>query len=328
MRRRDFINLMGGVAAAWPLAARAQQTAMPVIGFLGSDPAFLNTQRLFSALQRGLAETGYVDGRNVTIEYRWSEGNVDRFPEMAADLVRRRVSLIAAQSGIPAAVAARAATATIPIVFQGAFDPVENGLVASLNRPGGNLTGVTSIDLELGPKRLEVIHELIPAARVFALFINPNHPNAPSQLREMQAAARALDVELRTVEVRAIAEFETAFARLAQSGAEALVVGIGQPFVGRSQELGALAIQHRMPAIYTSREFVEGGGLASYSGSTTEVLYQFGRYLGRVLKGEKPADLPVVQPTKFELVVNLKTAKALGITVPITLLGRADEVIE
>ena len=323
MRRREFITLLGGASVAWPLAARAQQPAMPVIGLLGSEidphvPAF----------HKGLAEVGYADSRNVTIEYRWAEGHLERYPELAADLVRRQVVVIAAVGGIPAATAAKAATTTIPVVFQGGFDPVKIGLVASLSRPGGNLTGISNLGLQLGPKRLEVMHELIPAAKVFALLINPNHPNAPSQSRDMQSAARALGVQLRIIPAPAAEDFDEAFASMLKLSVGGLIVGVGQPFPGHTRQLGELAARHGVPAIFESREFVAAGGLVSYTGARAEAFRLVGLYVGRILKGEKPADLPVQLSTKVELLINLKTAKALGLEVPRTLLARADEVIE
>jgi putative ABC transport system substrate-binding protein len=321
MKRREFITLLGGAAAAWPLPARAQQS-LPTIGYIDSD---IERTRPLAFLQ-GLAEAGFIEGRNVAIEYRWTDGRLEPIPEMTADLVRRQVTVIATMLGIAGATAAKAATTTIPIVFTGGFDPVAIGLVASLNRPGGNITGVTSFALELVPKRLEVMHELIPAAKVIALLINPDHPNAESQLHEMQAAAGALGLQVRIVYARAVNEFEAAFASLAQLGAQGLVIGTGEPFVSAEQQLGAVAARHAMPAIFLSREFVTAGGLASYGGSADSRVA--GLYVGRILKGEKPSDLPVQKATKIELIINLKTARALGITVPITLLGRADEVIE
>jgi putative ABC transport system substrate-binding protein len=324
MRRRDFITVLGGTAAAWPLAARAQQAAMPVVGLLSGASAHGEPR---AAFRQGLQEAGYREGQNVAMEYRWAEDHYDRLPALAADLVRRRVTAIVT-AGIPAALAAKAATTTIPIVFQGGFDPVEIGLVASLNRPGGNLTGATSLGLELGPKRLEAMHELIPAAKVFALLVNPGHPNAASQSREMQTAARALGLEVRIVRARAANEFDAAFASLAQVGADGLVIGIGQPFIGGVGQLGELAARRKVPAIFSGGEFVAAGGLMSYGGGGQEGNRLAGFYVGRILKGEKPADLPVQQSTKIELIINLTTAKALGLTVPLSLLGRADELIE
>jgi putative ABC transport system substrate-binding protein len=330
MNRRSLITLLGGAAASslscsvlWPRAARAQRPSMPVIGVLGSE-----LDPLVPAFHKGLAEVGYVDGRNVAIEYRWAEGHLERYPEFAADLVRRPAAVIAAVGGFPAAAAAKAATSAIPVVFQGGFDPVETGLVASLSRPGGNLTGISNLNLALGPKRLEVMHELLPAAKLFALLVNPDHPNADSQSRDMQTAARALGVQLRNIHARTLPDFDAAIAGVAQLGAAGLVIGIGQPFTGHSGLLGELAARHGLPAIFESREFVAAGGLVSYMGDRADAFRLVGVYVGRILKGEKPADLPVQQSTKVELIVNLKTAKALGIDVPVALLARADEVIE
>jgi putative ABC transport system substrate-binding protein len=326
MNRRHFIELLGGAAAAYPLAAGAQQ-AMPVIGFLGSESYEMHTAR-FPAFHQGLGETGYVDGRNVTIEYRWAEGRLEQYAVMAADLVRRQVSAIAALGGIPAATAAKAATTTIPVVFQMGGDPVEIGLVASLSRPGGNVTGVTNLGLELGPKRLELMHELLPNAKVVALFINPSHPNAETQLRAMEAAGRKLGLQIRVVHARTAGDFDAAFAGLARLSVDGLVIGAGQPFQARPEPLGQLAARHAVAAISQGREFVAAGGMVSYAGNQADAYRLAGLYVGRVLKGEKPADLPVAQSTKVEMIVNLKAAKALGINVPMALLGRADEVIE
>ena len=326
MKRREFITLLGVAAAAWPIAAWAQQS-MPTIGYIDDEPERTRSA-FFRAFQQGLAAAGFTEGRNVAIEYRWTDGRLEPIPEMVADLVRRQVTVIASMVGIPGATAAKAATTTIPIVFLGGFDPVKIGLVASLNRPGGNVTGVTSLGLELGPKRLEVMHELIPAAKVIALLINPDHPNAESQSREMQAAAGALGLQVRIVYARAANEFDAAFASLAQLSAEGLVIGSGEPFVVSNGQLGALAARHAVPTISPNREFAAAGGLASYGGTGEEAPRLAGLYVGRILKGEKPSDLPVQQVTKVQLIINLKTAKALGLAVPITLLGRADEVIE
>jgi putative ABC transport system substrate-binding protein len=262
------------------------------------------------------------------VEYRWSEGHLDRYPALAADLVRRRVAAIAAVGGIPAAAAAKAATATIPIVFQGGFDPVETGFVASLSRPGRNLTGISNLGLGLGPKRLELMRELLPTAKIFALLVNPDHPNAEAQLGNMQAAARSLGVQLRDVHARAASEFDAAFARVGQLGASGLIIGIGQPLQNHPGLLGQVAARHSLPTIFETREFVAAGGLASYTGDRKDAFQRVGVYIGRILKGEKPADLPVQQSTKVELLLNLKSAKALGLTIPDTLLARADEVIE
>lgn len=324
MRRREFIAGLAG-AVALPRDAIAQ--ALPVIGFLGADVEDMRMTR-FAAFHQGLDEAGFVEGRNVSIEYRWAAGRVERYPELVADLVRRRVTVIVSFGGIPGVRAAKEATTTIPVVFGGGLSPVEMGLVESLARPGGNLTGATTLAVSLGPKRLEVMCELLRAGKRFALLINPKHPNAKPQEQEFETLGRALGLQTSFVYARAIEEFDAAFASLARLGADGLVIGIGQPLVARAAELSSLAARYRMPTIHESREFVAAGGLVSYGGSRDEVYRLAGGYVGRILKGEKPANLPVQQSTKVELSVNLKTAKALGITVPLSLLGRADEVIE
>ena len=325
MRRREFFTLLGG-AAAWPVAARAQQAAMPEIGFLGSDSRDRRASRL-RAFQQGLSETGYLEGRNVAIEYRWAEGQTDRLPAMAADLARRQVAVIASLGGIPSAMAAKAATQTIPVVFVVGGDPVELGLVASVNRPGSNLTGAITFNVELGPKRLELLHELVPMATVMALLVNPTNPNAEIQTRDTQAAARALGRQLHVLNAKTEHDFDAVFATLVQLRG-ALVVGAGAPFIGRSEQLAALAVRHAVPAIFQGGDFAESGGLMSYGGSIADAHRLAGVYTGRILKGEKPTDLPVQQITKVELIINLKTAKGLGLTVPFSLIGRANEVIE
>jgi putative tryptophan/tyrosine transport system substrate-binding protein len=323
MNRRELL-LLGG-ALAWPLAARAQQKAMPVIGFLNSGSLGTSPPNV-AAFHQGLSEIGYVEGQNVAIEYRGAEGHYDRLPALAADLVGRKVNVIAAL-GLPAALAAKSATTTIPIVFS-AGSPVENGLVASLARPGGNLTGLSIISSELMPKRLELISELVPQAGVIALLVNPNNENTERTTRDVEEAARAKRVQLDILKAGTESEIEAAFASLVQLHAGALAVQPDPFFEGRREQLLTLASRHVVPAIYVGREFAAAGGLISYGARFTSHFREVGIYVGRILKGEKPADLPVQQPTTFELVVNLKTAKALGLTVPPSILARADEVIE
>ena len=328
MRRREFITLVGAATASWPLAARAQQPAMPVIGFLGTSSPDLYAIRL-GVFREGLKEAGYVEGRNVTIEYRWAEDDVDRLPALAADLVQRRVNVIVAASGTPGAVAAKAATTTIPIVFAVAVDPVKVGFVASLNRPGGNLTGVTNLNVEIGPKRLEVLHALLPTATDFAVLVDPTGPAlAEPFLRAVQTAAGVLGLRLHVLNASNERDFDSVFAGAVQLKAAALIIGPSTFFVGRGEQLATLAIRYKVPAIYQYRPFAAAGGLMSYGSDEAEYYRLVGIYTGRILKDEKPAELPVQQSTKVELIINLKTAKALGITVPLSLLGRADEVIE
>ena len=328
VRRRDFFNFLGGAAVVWPLAALAQQPGMPVIGFLGSSSPDQFAGPL-SAFRQGLNETGYVEGRNVTIEYRWADGQNDRLPALAADLVRRQVNVIAAPGSTPAALAAKAATATIPIIFQVGTDPVAAGLVASLARPAGNVTGVTNINTELVPKRLELLRELIPTANIIALLVNPTSPFITESIsKDLQSATRALGLQLHILNASTEHDFDTVFATFTKLRADVLVIAPDAMFISQSEQLGALTLRHAVPAVTQFREFAAAGGLMSYGGSFTEPTRLVGVYTGRVLKGEKPADLPVMQATKVELVINLKTAKALGINVPNTLIGRADEMIE
>jgi putative tryptophan/tyrosine transport system substrate-binding protein len=330
MKRRAFLVLLAGAAAAsilCPLAARAQQSAIPVIGFLNSSSPDADGERV-RAYRRGLSETGYVEGRNVTIEYRWADGQNDRLPSMAVDLVRRGVNVIVT-GGTPATLAAKAATTTIPIVFILSTDPVAAGLVASLNRPGGNVTGVTGLNVELAPKKLELLHELLPSATTLALLVNPTNPiAAENQSRTVAAAARTLGLQVHILHSSTEGDFDSVFARFAQTSAGALVIGSDLLFTSRSERLAALGLRHAVPSIYQFREFAEAGGLMSYGGSITDWGHQAGIQTGRILAGAKPADLPVHQATKLELFINLKTAKALGVEVPATLLARADEVME
>jgi putative tryptophan/tyrosine transport system substrate-binding protein len=327
MRRREFIGLIGGISAIWPLAARAQQPALPVIGLLGSASPDLWADRL-RPFRHGLSETGYVEGNNVVIEYRWAEGQNDRLPALAANLVRHKVTVIAVLGNTPSTLAAKAATSTIPIVFVVGVDPVEAGLVASLNRPGGNLTGVTTLDVEVGAKRLELLHELVPSVTVVALLVNPTSPKlAESTTKDLQEAARTLGLQLHVLHASTERDFDTVFAALVRLGAGALVIGTDAFFDSRREQLAALAVRYAVPTIYAGG-FALAGGLMSYGGSYTDAFHQVGVYTGRILKGEKPAELPVARSTKVELFINLKTAKALGLTVPLSLLGRADEVIE
>jgi putative ABC transport system substrate-binding protein len=323
--RRVFIAALGG-AAAWPVVARGQQPAMPVIGFLSSLSAPVTTKRIVS-FEKGLNETGDLIGRDVAIEQRLAEGQYDQLPALAADLVNRRVRLIAALAP-PAAFAAKQATTAIPIVFVGALDPVRAGLVASLNRPGGNVTGVTFIGASLGAKRFELAREVVPNAGVIGLLTHPNSPDAHEELRDLQSAAKAVGQELLVMTASSERDFEPAFATFLQQHIGVLIVGSDPFFFERNEQLVALAARHRIPTIYQTGESVPQGGLVSYGASIPDAWRLAGVYAGRILKGERPAELPVVQPTKFELAINLKTAKALGLTVPPSLLARADEVIE
>ena len=326
MRRRELLTGLGGAAVAWPLAARAQQQAMPVIGYLSSGSA-PNTANV-AAFRQGLSEAGYVEGQNVTIEYRWAEGSYDLLPALAADLVSRNVDVIATAGGTPSALAAQGATSTIPIVFSGVGDPVRSKLVASLARPGGNLTGFSGVSGLLMPKRLELLTELVPQARVIALLVNPKNPTTEGQTRIVQEAARAKGVQLQILKAATVSEVDDAFATLGQLQAGALLMSADSFLNNRHEQVAALAAHYAVPALDQSRGFADSGGLISYGESLTAEARRFGIYAGRILKGEKPAELPVQQPDKFELVINLKTAKTLGLTVPQSLLARADEVIE
>ena len=327
MRRREFIALLGSATVAWPLAARAQQPTLPVVGFFGGNSADLTTD-LLRAFRQGLKETGYVEGQNLVIEYYWTEGHNDRLSAFATDLVRRKVSVIVAIT-TPSVLAAKEATATIPIVFFVGSDPVELGIVARLSRPGGNLTGITSLTVEVASKWLELLHELMPRTSALALLINPTSPAlAEIQSRDVQAAARNLGMQVHLLEASTDRDFDPAFARVVQLRSGGLVISSDVLFYVRSERLAALARRYAVPAICGFREFAMAGGLMSYGASIPDAHRQVGVYTGRVLKGEKPADLPVQQATKVELIINLKTAKALGLTVPLPLLGRADEVIE
>ena len=326
MKRREFITLLGG-AATWPLAARAQQPAMPVIGFLRNTAA-TGSKPIVTAFFQGLKEAGFVDGQSVAIEYRWADNQNDRLPALAADLIRRQVAVIVA-AGIPAALAAKAATTTIPIAFEVGADPIEAGLVASLNRPGGNLTGVTTVNVELAPKRLELVHEVLPTTRSIALLVNPTSPfNAERLSTDTQIAARTLGLQLYVLHASTESDFDTVFASLVQMRAGALVINNDAFFLSRIEQLAALTVRHSVPTISAYREFTAAGGLMSYGGSLTDAYRLTGVYAGRILKGDKPADLPIQQATKVELYINQKTAKALGLTVPQALLSRADDVIE
>jgi putative tryptophan/tyrosine transport system substrate-binding protein len=324
--RREFVTLVGGTALAWPLAARAQQSAMPVIGFLNSGSA-AEWAHLVAVFKEGLSEAGYVEGRNVAVEYRWAQGENEQLPSLAADLVRRQVAVIVATGGATA-IAAKAAAAKIPIVFSGGGDPVALGLVASLNRPGGNATGVNMFTSQLGPKRLGLLRELVPTAALTAVLLNPKGPSSEEQLKDVHEAARAVDQQIHILHASSERELDMTFATLPSLRAGALLVGSDPYFNNQRDQIIALAARYAIPAIYEWREFAMAGGLMSYGTSITNTYRQIGLYTGRVLKGEKPADLPVVQPTKFEFVINLKTAKVLGLAVPNSMQLLADEVIE
>jgi len=327
VRRRSFITLLGG-AAAWPLAAQAQQPAMPVVGFLRST-ALEDSALLVLAFRQGLSEVGFVEGRNVTIEYRWAENQLDRLPQLAAELVQRRVAIIATPADTPAALVAKAATAAIPIVFQIGGDPVRAGLVATINQPGGNVTGITSMNLELAAKQLGLLHELLPGAARFAVLVNPNNSIiSETTITDVRTAAMSIGRQIEVLTASTSGEIDTAFASLGHKRADALLVSNDPLFNSRRVHLATLATYHRVPTIYAWRECVEAGGLISYGSNLADLARQVGVYSGRILKGERPADLPVLRATKFELVVNLQTGKILGLEVPAMLLARADKVIE
>jgi putative tryptophan/tyrosine transport system substrate-binding protein len=326
MKRREFIGFIGS-AATWPLAARAQHSAMPVVGFLSATSADIGESRA-AAFRRGLKESGFVEGQNVIIEYHWADEQVDRLPAMAADLVRRQVTLIATAT-TPAALAAQAATTTIPIVFEVGVDPVRLGLVANLNRPSGNLTGVTNLIVEVQPKRLELLHEVLPTVNIMALLVNPtDRALAQVQAREVLSAASRYGLELHVINVNSERDFDAVFAELKRLRVGGIIIAAGGVFIRGLTKLTELTVRHAVPAIYQDRSFPAAGGLMSYGSDVLESYRLAGTYAGRVLKGERPAELPVMQPTRFDLVINLKTAKALGISVPPTVLARANEVIE
>jgi ABC-type uncharacterized transport system substrate-binding protein len=327
MERREFITLLSVAVTTWPLASRAQQSAMPTVGFLNAASAD-GYQPMVAAFRRGLQEMGYFEGQNVTIEYHWADGRTDRLPQVVAELVHHQVAVIAATS-TPAALAAKAETTAIPIVFESGGDPLRLGLVASLSHPGGNVTGVTNLNAVASPKRLELLHELLPTAHVMALLVNPVSPSlTETEKNGALSAAHNLGVELHVLNASTERDIEEAFGKLTQLGASGLVIGADAFFTSRSKLLAALATRYRVPAVYENRDFVAAGGLLSYGGMITDSYRLTGVYVGRILKGEKPAELPVQQATKIELYINLKTAKAFGITVPLTLSGRAEEVIE
>jgi putative ABC transport system substrate-binding protein len=324
--RREFITLLGG-AAAWPVAAGAQQPAMPVIGFLSGRSAD-ESEALVAAFRQGLRETGFVQGRNLTIEFQWADGHYDRLPALAKDMVDRRVAAIAAVGGSVSGLAAKAATPTIPIVFSSGGDAVKLGLVASLNRPGGNVTGINLVFGALGAKRLDLLRQLIPTATTIAMLVNPNYPSAPTEVQDVKTGARTLDMQIKIFNAVAADDFEPAFSALVAQNSAGLLVA-DDPFLqSKRDQLVALAARHAIPTIYFSRDFADAGGLMSYGPNIADAYRLVGVYVGRILKGEKPSDLPVLQPTKFELVINLKTARALRLSVPDRLLALADEVIE
>jgi putative tryptophan/tyrosine transport system substrate-binding protein len=328
MRRRDLITLLGSAVASWPLAAYAQQPAMPMIGYLGLETPERYASRL-QAFREGLGSTGFEEGRTVTIEFRWAGGHYDLLPTLAEDLVGHQVSVIAAPGGVPGALAAKAATSTIPIVFEMGPDPIALGLVANLNHPGGNITGATSQNAEVNPKRLELLHEVMPNAAKFGMLVNPTNPaNAQASVKLMKRTADAIGLRLEIFEASTEHDFDRVFAEMATQRVAGLVISNDNFYATRNEQLAAAAVRFAMPAVHQSRDFTAAGGLMSYGGSFAETHRQAGVYVGRILKGEKPGDLPIVLSTKVELFINLKTAKMLGLTIPLALLGRADGVIE
>ena len=327
LRRREFITLLGGAVAAWPLAARAQQAAMPVVGFLGGESLDLWANYV-RAFQQGLRDTDYIEGQNVAIEYRWAEGQYDRLPDLARDLVRHQVAAIAAVGTSAPGLAAKSATSVIPVVFQTGGDPVQDGLASRMNRPGGNVTGVSRLSVALEPKRLELLHEAAPKVQVIGLLVNPLNPRTERLVQQMREAMRSLGLSLNVLEARSEDELDRAFESTVQRGMGALLVAQEPSYDRWHEHIVALAARHEMPSIYANRIYAAAGGLMTYDASVSDSMRQVGVYIGRILKGEKPADMPVVQPTKFDLVINLNTAKALGLEIPPTLLARADEVIE
>ena len=328
MRRRQFLGVLGGAAAAWPLAVRAQQSAMPVIGFMHGGTATPVTETQLAAFRQGLKAGGYVEGQNVAIEYRWAEGKTERLPELAADLVRRNVNVIAAVGGPSSNLAAKNATTTIPVVFNTGADPVKMGLVSSLNRPGGNVTGVSFFAEELGPKALGLLRQLVPTANTVGLMVNPSNPETPRRSADAVAAARTLGLAIEIVNAATPADFDKAFDTLVERRVSAVLIGADAVLGGRVDDLVSLAARHRMPAMFARREFAEAGGLASYGASLIDAYRQAGVYVARILKGDQPGELPVMQTAKYEFVLNLKTARALGIDVPMAFSAAADEIIE
>jgi putative tryptophan/tyrosine transport system substrate-binding protein len=327
MRRREFISLLGGATVVWPIAARGQQSAIPVVGFLHAGVADRLPKEL-AGFRRGLSEAGYNEGRNIAIEFRWAEGHYDRLPDMAADLVRRNVAVIVA-APTPSALAAKAATATIPIVFELSIDPVTSGLVASLNRPGGNITGVANLGAALVAKRIEVMHQVVPDAKLIAVLVNPSNPTLnETEMEDALATQAPLGIQIQFLQARTISDIDEAFAKAVELHAGGLIIGADAFFVSKHVEIAALAARYGVPTIDIERGFATAGGLMSYGGDLVDAYHLTGVHAGRILKGEKPADLPVQQVVKVELVINLRTAKALGLTFPLSLLGRADEVIE